>query len=139
MSDSVHDRDRIFWTYCCTASKSHTSKFASFWSCTWYVHSFDTALNSRILVFVRCFFASSGTLNECDFLYEFSGFNTHDRTDLLSGCCSTNWTAIDWCFSICDCFCKSITTCVSTTTTVISWKFCTDSHFLLVYRNFKFL
>ena len=136
--NTVYDMDCIEWTCFHTVTKSKTSVVTGFWSTIWNKCHSGTILNSCVLIVLIRFFTGSGTFYKCCFALAFLCFDTHDLTDLGCNRCSTNRTLIDWSFPFYDSGCKSGTSGISTTTTVISRKSLCNGYFSLIYFYFEF-
>ena len=137
--NSIYDMDRIERTCLYTASETKTSKGTSFWSAILHHGCHLAVCNSCIIICLFCFFAGSCTFYKCNFVYAFTGFFAHDRCDLCCYRSTADRTLSDRSFSFCDGCCKTGTSGISTSTTVVTRKFCENRFFFFIYFNCKFL
>ncbi len=112
--------DRIKRTCFHTISKSQTSIIAGLWSAIWNICHCRTIFHSGILVILFCFFTGSGTLDKKRLFFTEAPAETPMISPTFGNRLSTNRTLIDRCLSLCDCRSKSGTSCITTSTTVIS-------------------
>ena len=138
--NTVYNMDRVKLTCLHTASRTETSVVTALGAAARNcICDLVTVVNTIIVVFHGCLIAGTFTFYKCNLLLSGTSLNAHDRSDLFSYRSAADRTLVNLCLALCNCFCKSITACVTAAAAVVARKLCTNQNFLLVYFYFKLL
>ena len=138
-SNAINNVDCIKWTGFHTRSFSKTSICTSLWPAILHHIDHDTVTNSIIFVICCCLLTCSTTFYKCYFMDLLACRHSHNLTNLGCDWCTSDRTASNFRFSLCNCCRKAGASGISTTATVISRKHSKNCLFSLIYFNRKFL
>ena len=138
--NTVYNMDRVKLTCLYTASGTETSVVTSLGAAARNcICDLVAVVNTIVVVFHSCLIAGTFTFYKCNLLLSGTSLNAHDRSDLFSYRSAADRTLVNLCLALCNCFCKSVTACVTAAAAVVARKLCTNQNFLLVYFYFKLL
>ena len=116
-----------------TGAVTKTSVVARFWTTILYKTHVFTIFNAIVFVILIRFFTSSTTFYKCCHANLLSCLLPHNLANQSSNRSTADRTRTNLCFTFYNCSSQTGTTCVATTTTVVSRKDTQDSLFSFIY------
>ena len=103
---TVNYMDCIEWTSLYTRAISKTSIVTRFWTATWNECHSSTIFNTSVFIINFCFFTSTSTFNESNFLNACASIYTHNFTNFCFCLCIGNRTAVYRSLTLCNGRCQ---------------------------------
>ena len=138
--NTVNDFDSAECTSFFTGAQTQTTVGAGFGTAASQLSSEYTVVDTEVVIFVFCFFASTATFYKSSNGFRSGSFDTHDRTDFFSACCATNGASVYGSCTSYDSCCSTTTTGETATTTVSAGQNAqdfTDTRVFFYFENFR--